>query len=110
MNFGRVFVQLNDCNSVVFSIICRLICYFSVINEVKVLSVNDDFLYLSEVMRSVQIPVLIGSGVTHENVDDYLQADALIVGSHFKNGGRWENSVDPVRVTRFMEKIHKLRN
>ncbi|KAK2819967.1 hypothetical protein Q7C36_021613 [Tachysurus vachellii] len=65
---------------------------------------------LIEVMRSVQIPVLIGSGVTHENVDDYLQADALIVGSHFKNGGRWENSVDPVRVKSFMEKIHKLRN
>lgn len=65
---------------------------------------------LSEVMRSVQIPVLIGSGVTQENVEDYLQADALIVGSHFKSGGRWENGVDPVRVKRFMEKVQKLRN
>ncbi|XP_058237351.1 uncharacterized protein F13E9.13, mitochondrial [Hemibagrus wyckioides] len=65
---------------------------------------------LTEVMRSVQIPVLIGSGVTQENMEDYLQADALIVGSHFKSGGRWENGVDPVRVKRFMEKVQKLRN
>ncbi|KAF7688146.1 hypothetical protein HF521_014152 [Silurus meridionalis] len=65
---------------------------------------------LNDVMQSVQIPVLIGSGVTHNNVEDYLQANALIIGSHFKIGGRWENSVDPDRVKRFMEKIHKLRN
>ncbi|NP_001187840.1 uncharacterized protein LOC100528641 [Ictalurus punctatus] len=65
---------------------------------------------LSEVMRSVRIPVLIGSGVTHENVEDYLEANALIIGSHFKTGGRWERGVDPERVKRLMEKIHKLRN
>ncbi|XP_060767790.1 uncharacterized protein F13E9.13, mitochondrial isoform X3 [Neoarius graeffei] len=65
---------------------------------------------LSEVMHSVRIPVLIGSGVTHDNVEDYLQANALIIGSHFKSGGLWENSVDPDTVKRFMEKIHKLRN
>ncbi|TTW57041.1 hypothetical protein Baya_16434 [Bagarius yarrelli] len=65
---------------------------------------------LNEVMRSVQIPVLVGSGVTQENVDDYLQANALIVGSHFKIGGRWENRVQADKVKRFMEKINKLRN
>ncbi|KAI5630240.1 hypothetical protein C0J50_10315 [Silurus asotus] len=65
---------------------------------------------LNDVMQSVQIPVIVGSGVTHNNVEDYLQANALIIGSHFKTSGRWENSVDPDRVKRFMEKIHKLRN
>lgn len=84
-----------------------------IIDEVKFLSLIDRsglLVCLSEVMHSVQIPVLIGSGVTRENVEDYLQADALIVGSHFKSGGRWENGVDPVRVKGFMEKVQKLRN
>ncbi|XP_051485627.1 uncharacterized protein F13E9.13, mitochondrial-like isoform X1 [Apus apus] len=36
---------------------------------------------LKEVKHAVKIPVLIGSGVTLENVTNYLDADALIIGS-----------------------------
>ncbi|KAJ8247345.1 hypothetical protein GJAV_G00245220 [Gymnothorax javanicus] len=64
---------------------------------------------LREVARSVKIPVLIGSGVTHDNLENYLDASAMIIGSHFKTGGYWANPVDPKRVKRFMGKIHKLR-
>lgn len=61
------------------------------------------------VSQSVKIPVLIGSGVTYDNVEHYLNANGMIIGSHFKYGGHWANKVDPDRVKRFMEKIQKLR-
>lgn len=63
----------------------------------------------ADVAKSVTIPVLIGSGVTYDNVEHYLDANAMIIGSHFKRGGHWANPVDPERVKRFMEKMHRLR-
>ncbi|PKU34062.1 hypothetical protein llap_15634 [Limosa lapponica baueri] len=65
---------------------------------------------LKEVKHAVKIPVLIGSGVTLENVRDYLDANALIIGSYFKKEGYWANGVDPDRVKKFMEHISKLRD
>jgi len=64
---------------------------------------------LTEVTQSVRIPVLIGSGVTHDNVEQYLQANAMIIGSYFKKGGHWANGVDAERINRFMGKMHTLR-
>ncbi|OXB83996.1 UNVERIFIED_CONTAM: hypothetical protein H355_015507 [Colinus virginianus] len=60
---------------------------------------------LREVQHAVKIPVLIGSGVTLENVKNYLDANALIIGSYFKKEGYWANGVDPDRVKKFMEHI-----
>ncbi|XP_066440114.1 uncharacterized protein F13E9.13, mitochondrial-like isoform X2 [Eleutherodactylus coqui] len=65
---------------------------------------------LQAVRRSVQIPVLIGSGVTLDNVEKYGDASAFIVGSYFKHRGDWRNNVDYEKVVAFMEKIHKLRD
>uniref|UniRef100_A0A8C6SY29 Zgc:162297 n=1 Tax=Neogobius melanostomus TaxID=47308 RepID=A0A8C6SY29_9GOBI len=64
---------------------------------------------LKEVSRAVKIPVLIGSGVTYDNVEDYIEANAMIIGSHFKKDGHWANAVDPERVKRFVKKIQHLR-
>ncbi|MFN8455105.1 MAG: BtpA/SgcQ family protein [Anaerolineae bacterium] len=65
---------------------------------------------LQQVKAAVNIPVLVGSGVTVENVERYLAvADALIIGSYFKKGGHWIQGVDFERVKRFMEKVNKLR-
>ncbi|XP_066493707.1 uncharacterized protein F13E9.13, mitochondrial-like [Tiliqua scincoides] len=64
---------------------------------------------LEEVRHAVKIPVLVGSGVTLENVKDYLDANALIVGSYFKKAGYWANDLDPDRVKRFMDHAGKLR-
>jgi len=58
--------------------------------------------------RAVDLPVLIGSGVTSENVENYTKASALIVGSHFKSGGVWYNSVCSDRVNNFMKKVRTL--
>ncbi|XP_030621680.1 uncharacterized protein F13E9.13, mitochondrial [Chanos chanos] len=71
--------------------------------------VQTDPAELREVAQSVRIPVLIGSGVTHDNLEHYLDANAMIIGSHFKKGGYWANGVDPERVKKFMGKLHELR-
>jgi uncharacterized protein len=49
------------------------------------------------VAASVSIPTLIGSGITAENVTDYPDADALIVGSSVKDSGVWSGRLDESR-------------
>ena len=63
---------------------------------------------IAKVRSAVSIPVVIGSGVTDQNMEDYLGADAMIIGSHFKVGGAWYNGVERCRVTRFMDRLNKL--
>lgn len=44
------------------------------------------------------LPVLVGSGVTPDNIGAMLDhADAVIVGSWIKQDGNWSNPVDPQR-------------
>ncbi|MCB9231457.1 MAG: BtpA/SgcQ family protein [Bacteroidia bacterium] len=63
---------------------------------------------LIKVRQNSHLPILIGSGVTHENVESYFPlADAFIVGSCFKEGGLAQNGVDAKRVNDFMEIIRK---
>ncbi|XP_051918755.1 uncharacterized protein F13E9.13, mitochondrial isoform X1 [Hippocampus zosterae] len=64
---------------------------------------------LTDVMQAVSLPVLVGSGVTHDNVDRYLGASGLIVGSHFKSGGSWSNALNVKCVNDFMTKMRRLR-
>lgn len=65
---------------------------------------------LKAVKQAVDIPVLVGSGVTTQNVSNYLEiADVLIVGSYFKHNGHWTSGVDPARVETFMSKVNTLR-
>jgi uncharacterized protein len=49
------------------------------------------------VAAAVSVPTLVGSGVTLENLRDYDQADALIVGSYVKQGGVWSGTLDQSR-------------
>jgi len=72
---------------------------------------SADLEEVKKVKKAVNIPVLVGSGVTLENVDSYLEiADALIVGSYFKQGGYWSYGVDFERVKIFMDKVNEIRN
>lgn len=55
---------------------------------------------------SLNFPVLVGSGITLENVSAYLPiCDAIIVGSYFKEKGYWENALSYEKVSRFMETV-----
>ena len=64
---------------------------------------------LEDVRAAVDVPVVVGSGVTEDNLDRYLAADALVVGSCFKDGGHWSGPVNPDRVASFLDKLHRLR-
>jgi len=65
---------------------------------------------IERVKKNCDFPLLIGSGVTIENVAHYLPfSDALVVGSHFKKNGFWANEMDESVVKNFMEKVRTLR-
>jgi len=63
------------------------------------------------VKQAVEIPVLIGSGINVDNLNEFWDfADGFIVGSSFKKDGNWENEVDEVRVREFISKTNQLKN
>jgi len=63
-----------------------------------------DFEELEQVARAVDLPVLVGSGANPENASQLFQyADAIIVGSAFKEGGDWTAPLDRDRIRAFVE-------
>jgi membrane complex biogenesis BtpA family protein len=63
------------------------------------------------VKNSTSLPVIIGSGITAENVCDYYNiADAFIVGSYFKQDGNWQNPVEKERIEKLLIEIEKCKN
>nr|WP_320117968.1 BtpA/SgcQ family protein [uncultured Marinifilum sp.] len=65
---------------------------------------------LKSLKDKVHTPVLIGSGITAENLTEYWDyASGFIVGSHFKVGGYWKNPVSAERLKIFMEKVEELK-
>lgn len=63
---------------------------------------------LNDLKQNCESPIIIGSGVNDKNVHKYLNADALIIGSHFKNKGQWQESVCKNRVQEFMNHVKYL--
>lgn len=65
---------------------------------------------ISAVMNAVpNMPVLVGSGVTVQNLETFSGANGLIIGSYFKTGGNWENDLDPDRIKNVMEESKKYK-
>ena len=57
-----------------------------------------DITQLREVRGATDLPLLVGSGVTPENIKEIFEyADAAIVGSSIKQGGNWANALDATR-------------
>lgn len=64
---------------------------------------------LDTVQQAVRLPLLVGSGVNTDNLEQYLgRVDGMIVGSEFKAGGVWSNDIDIDRVKCFMRRKHEL--
>jgi hypothetical protein len=64
---------------------------------------------VKEAKSHCRLPVLLGSGVSPENVSEFFDAaDGFIVGSYFKEGGLWSNTVDVARVRRLVEAVRRL--
>lgn len=59
---------------------------------------------VAEVKKATALPVLLGSGVTAKNIQEFAgTADGFIIGSEFKVDGHWAAKVDRKRVQRFMK-------
>jgi membrane complex biogenesis BtpA family protein len=64
---------------------------------------------VTDAKRHCRLPVLLGSGITAENLSTFYEAaDGFIVGSYFKAEGHWNQKVDLKRVKRFMSAHAKL--
>ena len=60
---------------------------------------------LKAVREVTRLPLIVGSGVTEGNLNEYYgTVEAMIVGSHFKVGGHWQGNLQEDRVRCFMEK------
>lgn len=65
---------------------------------------------LQEVKRHSHLPVLIGSGITADNLSGFWDlADAFIVGSYLKVDGIWSNPLSEERCTALLQKASELR-
>ena len=65
---------------------------------------------VQEAKTHCHLPVILGSGINADNIQGfYREADGFIVGSSFKVDGQWANTIDPSRVTTFVNRVNKLR-
>ncbi|MFO7896119.1 MAG: BtpA/SgcQ family protein [Candidatus Cloacimonadales bacterium] len=65
---------------------------------------------VQDVKNASKNPVLIGSGLTDQNIQEYWnEADGFIIGSYFKTAGYWENAIDPQRLQNLMLQVSQLR-
>jgi membrane complex biogenesis BtpA family protein len=73
---------------------------------------ETDTQVLKTVRETVPDTVLFcNTGCTAENIERQLAvSDGAIVGTTFKENGKFENAVDKARVTRFMNVVKKLRS
>jgi membrane complex biogenesis BtpA family protein len=63
------------------------------------------------VRQHTTLPILIGSGVTPNNLAQlYPKANGMIVGSFFKRDGQADNLVDEQRVKTFTDALQAIRN
>ena len=59
---------------------------------------------LRRVKTAARVPVIIGSGMTPENIERYYSlADGFIVGSTFRQNGQFLGALEPKRLTEFMK-------
>src|SRR5688572_17132290 len=66
--------------------------------------INPDKGDLVKAKSATKLPVLIGSGMTAENIKDYLPlADGFIVGSYFRNDGKFLEKLEPERLNKFIK-------
>ncbi len=74
----------------------------------KMAGAEADLSVIEEVKRSVDVPVLVNTGVKPGNIKEYLSvADGAIVGSSLKVDGYTWNPVDPERVRQLVREVKR---
>jgi uncharacterized protein len=72
--------------------------------------VNPDKNDLIKAKSATKLPVLIGSGMSAENIQEYLPlADGFIVGSTFRKDGKFLEKLEPERLQAFMNVFDSAR-
>lgn len=72
---------------------------------------NPDKNDLIKAKGATKLPVLIGSGMTAENIREYVPlADGFIVGSYFRKDGKFLERLEPERLNTFMRVFDSTRN
>ncbi len=65
-----------------------------------------DLADLREVRGATDLPLLVGSGVTPENIQNIFEfADAAIVGSSLKKDGNWSKALDNTRCKKLIDAL-----
>src|SRR5215216_1411760 len=65
---------------------------------------NPDKEDLLKARSATKLPILIGSGMTPENIQEYLPlGDGFIVGSSFRKAGQFLEELEPERLNKFMK-------
>ena len=92
--------------SAVFSSKADVICVSGMMTGMSVNQVE-----LRKVRESIpETPLLANTGVTIDSVDEIFSVtDGCVIGSHLKHNGDTWNSVDPDRVSKFMDKVDAIR-
>ena len=66
---------------------------------------------LRRVKKNARVPVVIGSGMTSQNIKTYFPlADGFMVGSTFRRDGQFRSPLDPRRLETFMKAFRRLRS
>jgi len=69
-----------------------------------------DSIELQRVKQSTHLPVLIGSGMTPDNIKTFFPlADGFIVGSTFRHAGEFLGALDPQRLNAFVRVFDYLK-
>ena len=92
--------------SAVFSSKADVICVSGMMTGMSV-----DQIELRKVRESIpETPLLANTGVTIDSVEEIFSVtDGCVIGSHLKHNGDTWNSVDPDRVSKFMDKVDAIR-
>jgi uncharacterized protein len=71
--------------------------------------IEPDYNELLSVRQASNLPILIGSGITSENIERFWDsADGFIIGSYFKEEGIWWKPVSHERLSTFMRLVKYL--
>ncbi|NQT65361.1 MAG: BtpA/SgcQ family protein [FCB group bacterium] len=93
-----------------FAEACKFFLADGIIITGRSTSEEADINELQKVKETCDLPILIGSGITLNNINKYWDlADGFIIGSHFKEDGNWKNSLDKNRSNKFMLKVKQLQ-
>ena len=93
-----------------FAEACKFFLADGIIITGRSTSEEADINELQKVHEACDFPILIGSGITINNIEKYWEyANGFIIGSHFKKEGKWQNAVSADRIKSFLQHVSNLR-